>query len=139
MSWSDRARRFIPKVSVVLGINLVLLAFLFIGFGREYLRNLEIDREIAALEAEKQSLESQRLESLALIRDLSSEYYLEKEAREKRGLGNPGEKMIIVDTSEVVEPEPEVLGVATDESISNPTRWWYYFFDPARFEQMKEL
>lgn len=139
MSWSDRARRFIPKVSVVLGINLVLLAFLFVGFGREYLRNLEIDREIAALEAEKQNLETQHLESLALIRDLSSEYYLEKEAREKRGLGNPGEKMIIVNTGEGEAPQPEVLGVATDESVSNPTRWWYYFFDPSRFKEMREL
>ena len=138
MSFRDRARRLLPKISVVLGINLILLGFLFVGFGREYLRNVEIEQEIAALQDEQHLLETQRLESVDLIRDLSSEYYLEKEAREKRGLGNPGEKLLIVDTGAKPEPKEEVLGIATDESISNPTRW-YYFFDPSRFEQMREL
>ena len=126
-------------MSLAIVVNLVILGFLFVGFGREYWRNIEIERDIAALQAESDRLAGQRLESLSLINDLSSEYYLEGEARTKRGMGDPGEQMIVVELPEAAEPEGEVLGIATDESISNPTRWWYYFFDRARFEAMDEL
>src|SRR5690242_9704862 len=118
----------LPKLSVIVVVNLVILGFLFVGFGREYWRNIEIERDIAALKDENAQLAGQKLQSLALINDLSSEYYLESEARTKRGMGEPGEEMIIVDLPEDQAPDGQVLGIATDESISNPTRWWYYFF-----------
>ncbi len=129
----------LPKISLIVAVNLIILAFLFVGFGREYWRNIEIERDIAALQAENERLAGQRLESLSLISDLSSEYYLEAEARTKRGMGEPGEQLVIVDLPDEETPEGEVLGIATDESISNPTRWWYYFFNQARFEAMDEL
>ncbi|HRH32339.1 MAG TPA: septum formation initiator family protein [bacterium] len=129
----------LPKISLVVTVNLIILAFLFVGFGREYWRNIEIQRDIAALQAESDRLAGQKLESLSLINDLSSEYYLEGEARTKRGMGEPGEQLVIVDLPDQVKPEGEVLGIATDESISNPTRWWYYFFNPTRFDAMTEL
>jgi cell division protein FtsB len=129
----------LPKISLVVAVNLVILGFLFVGFGREYWRNIEIERDIAALQAENERLAGQKLESLALISDLSSEYYLESEARTKRGMGEPGEELIIVELPEEQAPEGEVLGIATDESISNPTRWWYYFFNQARFDAMSDL
>ena len=129
----------LPKMSLLVAVNLVILAFLFVGFGREYWRNIEIERDIAALLAESERLAGDRLESLSLISDLSSEYYLESEARTKRGLGEPGEELIIVEVPEAAVPVAEVLGIATDESISNPTRWWYYFFNQARFDAMTEL
>lgn len=129
----------IPKISLAVTVNLIVLAFLFVGFGREYWRNLEIERDIAALQAESQRLSGQKLESLSLINDLSSEYYLEGEARAKRGMGEPGEQLVIVDLPDETQPTGEVLGIATDEGISNPTRWWYYFFNRARFEAMTEL
>ncbi|MFZ2681900.1 MAG: septum formation initiator family protein [Patescibacteria group bacterium] len=127
------------KVSLIVAINLIVLGFLFVGFGREYWRNIEIERDIAALQAEHDKLVGEKLESLALISDLSSEYYLESEARTKRGMGEPGEQLVIVDLPEAQQPDGEVLGIATDVSISNPTRWWYYFFDRQALEDMGEL
>lgn len=129
----------LPKISLAIGVNLVILGFLFVGFGREYWRNKEIERDIASLQAENDRLAGQKLASLSLISDLSSEYYLEGEARTKRGMGEPGEQLIIVDLPEDTVVEGEVLGIATDEGISNPTRWWYYFFNRSRFEAMREL
>jgi cell division protein FtsB len=139
MAFYERALRNLPKISLFMAVNVVVLGFLFVGFGREYWRNLEIERDIAALQAEGQRLEGERLQSLSLISDLSSEYYLESEARTKRGLGEPGEQLIIVDLPEDTLPEGEVLGLATDDGLSNPTRWWYYFFNRARFATMREL
>lgn len=131
MSW--------PKISLAVTLNLVILGFLVVGFGREYWRNREIEDEIAALQAEGERLSGEKLESLALINDLSSEYYLEGEARAKLGMGDPGEHLIIVDLPDDPASSGVVAGIATDESISNPTRWWYYFFNPVRFEAMNGL
>ncbi len=120
-------------------INLVILVFLFVGFGREYWRNIEIERDIAALQAENDRLAGQQLESLALIGELSSEYYLEAQARTKRGMGEPGEHLIIVDLSlEVDNPE---LGSDADngDNLSNPARWWNYFFNRTSVESAKPL
>jgi cell division protein FtsB len=127
------------KISLFMAVNVIVLGFLFVGFGREYWRNLEIERDIAALQAESERLEGEKLQSLALINDLSSEYYLESEARTKRGMGEPGEQLIIVDLPEDVGGEGEVLGASVDDGLSNPTRWWYYFFNRARFEAMREV
>ncbi len=131
MSW--------PKLSLVVFVNLIILGFLFIGFGREYWRNMEIEREIAALQAENERLAGQKLASLALISDLSSEYYLESEARTKRGMGEPGEELIIVELPEATVSDDDKLSVATDASISNPARWWYYFFNRIRLETQHDL
>jgi cell division protein FtsB len=129
----------LPKLSLIVGVNVIVLAFLLFGFGREYLRNLEIERDIASLQSENERLVGQKLTSLSLISDLSSEYYLESEARTKRSMGEPGEQLIVVDLPETTQPTGEVLGAATDLGISNPTRWWYYFFNRSRFESMAEL
>ncbi len=131
MSW--------PKLSLIVVVNLVILGFLFVGFGREYWRNIEIERDIAALQAENERLAGQKLESLALINDLSSEYYLESEARTKRGMGEPGEELIIVELPEAEASMGEAQSLATDQSISNPTRWWYYFFNQSRFDAISDL
>jgi cell division protein FtsB len=132
-------RRLLPKISLFIGINVFILIVIFVGFGREYWRNREIESDIAALQAENDRLENQRLESLSLISNLSSEYYLETEARTKRGMGAPGEQLIIVDVPDDTQPNPQVLGVATDDGLSNPARWWYYFFNRDRFEALRQL
>lgn len=120
----------------------VLIAVVAIGaFGREYLREKEIERDIAMLEGENQRLEGKRLEFLDLIDRLSSEYYLEGQARTKEGLAKPGETLLVVDTGKAAaEPTGSVLG-ATDslEGETNPAKWFYYFFDHGRFENVDRL
>lgn len=131
--------RFAPKFSLFLLVGLGVLGLLFIGFGREYVRNRQIENEIAALQAEHDRLEEDRLASLELISDLSSEYYLEREARMKRGLGEPGETLVVVDLQDELIPQGEVLGATTEDGLNNPARWFYYFFDPVRFASLRAL
>lgn len=131
--------RFVPKFSLFLLVGVGVLGLLFIGFGREYVRNRQIENEIAALQAEHDQLEDGRLASLELIGDLSSEYYLEREARMKRGLGEPGETLVVVDLKDQLKPEGEVLGATADDGLRNPARWFYYFFDPVRFAELRTL
>ncbi len=139
MALRERVISILPKLTLFMTVNLVILGFLFVGFGREYWRNIQIEREIAEMQDENARLEGEKLRSLSLISDLSSEYYLESEARTKQNMGKPGEELIIVDLPEAPAPVGEVKGVATDEGISNPTRWMYFFFNHDRFEAMSDL
>lgn len=115
-------------------LNVVILFFLIIAFGREYVGNLQIEREIAALEAQRAELETEQLETLNLIDELSSEYALEREARTKFGLGEVGETLIVVQDSPVGEVD---LSAGEEDvlPVGNPVRWFYYFFDKEAFDQ----
>lgn len=130
-------KRLLAKLGTLFVVNVVVLTFLVLGFGREYLRNLEIERNIAFLEQENAHLEGEKLESLSVIESLSSEYYLEQEGRLKHGLAKPGEQLVIVYDAQAASVSGEDEDTASH--ISNPVRWYYYFFDHARYEQLQQL
>ncbi len=126
------------KLRIIILVNVVLLCVLALAFGREYIGNIQIQREIAALEQEKLDLESLHLETAALIGELSSEYYLEKQAREKHGLAKDGETLILV-KDDLAQPRTvhEVNG-DQDTNVSNPLRWFYYFFSREQFDVLNQ-
>lgn len=132
---SNRAK----KAGLFVLLNVVILFFLIVGFGREYVSNIQIQREIREREAERTALLDEQADTLLLIEQLKSEYYLEKEARVKHGLGKEGETMILVqDGTNAIPYGQDGLYDADDESqdIENPTKWYYYFFDRNAFETM---
>jgi cell division protein FtsB len=130
------------KKSVFLVATVIAAVVFMVGFGREYLREREIAHQMGSLQEENDRLEGKRLQFLDLIDKLSSQYYLEGQARTKEGLAKPGETLVVVDTGEgaAAHEAGQVLG-ATDSlaGVSNPTRWFYYFFDRARFDSMRNL
>lgn len=125
------------KFGTIFLVNIAVLAFLVLGFGREYLRNVEIERSIADLNAQNAALEGQQLESLSVIEQLSSEYYLEGEARKKHGLAKAGEELAIIDGTATANDELRTASDVTNSS--NAMRWWQYFFDRAAFEDVAAL
>lgn len=127
------------RLKIAIVFNLVIFVILGLGFGREYLRNREIEQEIARMESENARLEADRLAAVDLMNNLSSTYYLESEARTKRGMGESGETMIVVkDQSGSSTQDITYLPEETDVDSPNPLHWFYYFFDHARFEAMHE-
>lgn len=136
MTTERHTLRNIRKLGTIFIVNLAVLAFLVLGFGREYLRNLEIERNIEDLEAQNAELEGEKLESLSVIESLSSEYYLEGEARRKHGLAKAGEQLVIVDDADAGTVS---IDVGDDAMTSNAERWWEYFFDHGSFEERRTL
>jgi cell division protein FtsB len=130
------------KKGIFLLATMIVAGIFVFGFGREYLREREIATQISSLEAENDRLDGKKLEFLDLIDKLSSQYYLEGQARTKEGLAKPGETLLVVDAgqSAMTVTAGKVLG-ATDtfEGVNNPTRWFYYFFDRTQFEAMSKL
>lgn len=125
------------KIGFFVLVNIVILFFLVIAFGREYIGNIQVEHEIATLEQERERLETQQLDSLNLIDELSSEYYLEKEGRTKHGLAKNGETLVVIQQEEEDEIDFEVSEDDYLAEIKNPERWFYYFFDKAQFEALK--
>ncbi len=128
----------IRKFGTIFFVNLAILAFLVLGFGREYLRNRAIERSIAEMEVENAELEGRKLASMSVIESLSSEYYLEGEARRKHDFAKPGEELVIIDDG---VDASATISAQDDDTVEASTlmRWWLYFFDHAAFEELRTL
>ncbi len=130
--------RSITKFGTVFVIGVAVLFLLCLGFGREYLRNREIERNIHDLQVQNDELSGKQLAALSVIQSLSSEYYLEGEARAKRGLAKPGEEEVVIQ-----QPETTDLTITDTRneaaSASNLRRWYYYFFDKQKFAELRAL
>ena len=126
-------------------INLVVLFFLVLSFGREYVRNRSIGGEIANLQAEKDSLEARNVELLSVGQSIQTQFFLEKEGRLKYGLRKPGEELVVV-TDEVTPagtPEQIDSSLTPDSTtpvredagtaVSNPKRWWNFLFNHSAY------
>jgi len=113
-------------------INIIVLFFVVLGFGREYIRNYEIDKEIKELAERAQGLETQNQDILNLVDKLKTDDYLEEEARLKLGLKKPGESVAVVpEDAPVYKPEVKSspgVAPAQESEPSNPELWWKYFF-----------
>ncbi len=114
-----------------------IFCFLALTFGREYVTNRQINQELRRLEAERAELEDRRLASIELINDLSSEEYLEGEARTKHGLAKPGETLLVIQDDERIG-ELELINETDNQQLSNPKKWLLYFFNQEEFQKIKQ-
>ncbi|MDA1038429.1 MAG: septum formation initiator family protein [bacterium] len=116
----------------------MLFLFLAFSFGREYMRNRQIQMSIAQLETQAQYLEIRNVEIAQLNAELESERFLEKEARLRLGLAKPGERVVIISDGSnedmMARGDKEELDLST---ISTLQRWWMYFFDTEQFDRVK--
>lgn len=120
-------RRFLARTGTLIAI-FVMVIVLGISVGRVFVRQASFGREIAALEAERERLSSDNRSFERQLVFVSSEAFLEQEARETFGQKRPGETAVYVDAS------PRALSQATEEtkSVLPPLKQWLDFFFPAR-------
>lgn len=150
MSKASEAIARVLQLRVFLIINLAVLAFLLLSFGRQWIRNASIESEIQALTRQKETLEARNVELLSLGSTIQTQYYLEKEGRLKYGLRKPGEEEIIFTETNTVNPtnDPTATNATATEAVaaeeatavtgSNPYRWWMYFFDHQQYQSLND-
>ena len=138
--------RRLLELRLFLIINLVVLLFLSLSFGREYLRNTTIQNGIHDLEQEKIALETRNLDIIAMSQTIQTQFFLEKEGRTKHGLQKPGERLVVLTEGETLSGDGEavseglggqVVGAEDQTRVPNAKRWWYYFFNRAAFDELK--
>lgn len=98
-------------------ILIVFLVLISVHFVRTFRREREIKQRVVALEQEIRSLEGERINFLETIEYLKTDFFREKEAREKFGLKKPGEEVIVILP---IEEEEEEEG--------NIKKWWEFLF-----------
>lgn len=121
-------KRILPsRIFLVLGV--IILILFSISLSKEIIRRYDVNREINQLKTEVEELEKRNAELAELIQYLNTESFQEKEARTKLGMAKPGEKVVVI--PEVKEEQTEgtpSLSPPNLEELSNPQRWWNYFF-----------
>ncbi|MDA8235822.1 MAG: septum formation initiator family protein [Clostridia bacterium] len=85
-----------PKKSPLFRVGIFLVAgYLLFAFGNQFLQINQMDREIVNIKNQIKVLEMKNREIKKEIRQLQSDTYVERIAREKLGLVKPGETVIL--------------------------------------------
>ncbi len=113
--------------------EVVVLIILGVAVGKEVLRKYQIEREIASLESQVDDLENANIQLNSLISYFQSPEYTESQARQKLGMQKQGESVVTVLGVETQAGENESAAASPVQSdraasVSNPQRWWNYFF-----------
>ena len=105
----------------------LLVAILFaIGFGRAYYQDYKVRQEIRFLQDEVKNLETKKLESMEILKYVTSQAFVEEKARTELNMKKPGEQVMVITNLENQTPKKDTLG-QEDIPLKNPIKWWYYF------------
>jgi cell division protein FtsB len=134
---------FNPKILAVSG--LIIIVLLSFPIAKNASKRYAVNNEIKELEKEIKSMEDRSAKLNQLIDYLSSNQYLEEQARLNFGLKKKGEEMVVIDSGKnratatdassfKNAPSGEIFnipGIGKEppaKPLSNPQKWWRYFF-----------
>lgn len=106
----------------------LLLLFTFVSLGREINRQIHLRGELAHLQSQAITLETENQRLLNELEKIQTDFFKEKAARERMGLRKPGERMIVIVPSDNLEQEKESDLKYFSKKISNFKAWWDQFF-----------
>ncbi len=123
-------------------VNVVIIIFIGLTFGREFFRSREIQSEIQKLQTQADTLAARNVALSELQIAIQTESFIEREARLKLGMKKPGEEVVVIKEGEDregieglegLEAKSDPLNLVLDNQteqthIANSTKWWYYFF-----------
>lgn len=121
-------------IKIILLLVFVALIFVCISIFKETYRKNQVKKEIAALQEEAQRINKDNAEIKEKIAYLESPEYQIKEAKDKLGLQNPEENVIVVKPNIEKEPMEDLSenknseNIPKIEEIPNHIKWWNYFF-----------
>lgn len=136
------------ELRLLVVVNAIILFILVLSFGREFVRNFEIQRDIALLQTQAEELAATNLQISQLNTAFQTESFIEREARLKLNMKKPGEQVVVIRSPEngivtepILEEGTDPLNLLAEEefdprSVANPNKWWYYFFDKPRFTEL---
>jgi cell division protein FtsB len=124
-----RSKRHILPDLIFSKFFLIFCVFLFVAvlffLAKGTIKNHQVNTEVADLEADIIQLTKQNQEFEQLINYLKTDSYIEQEAKLKMGYKKPGENLVIIPQQEMkvaMQPEENI------NKLSNPAKWWFYFF-----------
>jgi cell division protein FtsL len=101
-----------------------VVMYLVVSVGKVIYQSYSVNKEVDDLKLEITELRKLNKEQAEKILYYQSPSFREKIARERMGLQKPGEEVIVI----VPEEKPKVTEENPDEKLSNPQKWWNFFF-----------
>ncbi len=122
---------------IILLVEFLLLAYMLYVLSTSLYKSYQVDRFIRAAEEENAKLEKSNLSLAEDYAYYSSDAWKEKIAKQNFGLVRPGEEVIILapdnQTYLSEEDRAEKASEQYYRSLSNPKKWFLFFFDRERF------
>jgi len=130
---ADRSNKYATIFSKVILIPAIVIIILFlVAVTRETYKKNQIQAEIDSLQEKAKQISKENLEIQEKISYFESKEYQEKEAKDKLGLQNPDENVVIIKPGiakeTVAEEKTPVVVPEEEQNIFNPIKWWRYFF-----------
>ena len=106
----------------------VLVAF---GYARAYYQDYKIRQEIDSLQEQVKKLEHKKIESMDILKYVTSDAFVEEKARTELNLKKPGENVLIIknQAEQVGNEETTQKSPVEKTLLNNPIKWWYYFLN----------
>ncbi len=137
---AEQSTRFKKILSSKITLFLLLLGFIWlvVNLTNVYYKKYKINKEVQDLKQQIAQTEKSNQQISAMIDYLSSQGFLEKEAREKLNMKKPGEEVVIIEPSkdtatgsesalsQTAVPNEQTAAIVEPES--NLVKWWKYFF-----------
>lgn len=117
--------RALLRSRVMIGINLLLIGFVGWSLAHEAAVGNRAAAEYASLEKQIAGLDKKNRDYSAVISKLGTAGFVEREARLKLGYQMPGEGVIMLRDPEAAA---QAQAAAENDGLSNPQKWWRYFF-----------
>jgi len=114
-------------------VGLAIIVAISIPLARNISKQYEINKEVKDLENEINDLESKNNKLNGLIEYLESEEFVDEKARLNLNYKKEGEEVVVIKEKEI-SSDNNIGGFFSgasenDKNISNPKKWWNYFFN----------
>ncbi|MDO8463481.1 MAG: septum formation initiator family protein [bacterium] len=119
--------RTLLRSRAALLIGIVVVGFVLSAIVSEYRRKRAVEEEIRMIADTVSALEQQRVRLTDLLEQSETPEFIEREARLRLGLQQPGEDVLIVPSGTVFDA-PDAAAPPAAEEGSNFTRWWHHLF-----------
>lgn len=119
------------KAKIIFATCLIILLVVGVGLAKSWQRDNKVDQEISGLNSNIKNLEKDNLELKELVEYFNSDAYIEEKARIDLGLKKAEEKVVIVGNQreQGLNNFDKNSSRVNLEDLSNPEKWWLYFFN----------
>jgi len=117
-------------VRVLMAAGLILIIITSFGLGKEIVRRKKINQEIEETKKEIATLEKKNKELSQMIEYLDTDAFKEIQARQNLGYQKEGEVAVSIESSGsgYQKDDSATFAPSAASEVSNPQRWWRYFF-----------
>jgi cell division protein FtsB len=113
-------------------LNCVVLVLITYASVRNFYYDYQVQKEIKKFQQQAENLKAKNIQTLEVLKHVKSQNFVEEKARTELNLVKPGENVLVVREEGGGETHRQdydkVLKVEEEKNVSNPVKWWRYFF-----------